>query len=102
MPSSQHESRLRYMLKLTRFGAVRWRRTADHNEAFTTAMKGIFVATIWEDRASRYFRLTSPDGQLQGLVTSADSEVVDELFAEVRSKAFYLYGAIGQIGRLDS
>jgi hypothetical protein len=36
------------------------------------------------------------------LVTSADSEVVDALFSEVKSKAFNLFGAIAQIGRLDS
>ncbi len=101
MPTSQHDSQLRYILKLTRFGAVRWKRTADHNETFTTAMKDIFVATVWEDSVRRYFRLESSDGQVQVLVTSADNEVVD-VFSEVRGKAFDLRGAIAQIGRLDS
>jgi hypothetical protein len=50
MPTSKHDSKVRYLLKLTRFGAVRWKRTADHNETFTTAMKDIFVATVWEDK----------------------------------------------------
>jgi hypothetical protein len=102
MPTSEHDSQLRYILKLTRFGAVRWKRTADHNETFVTAMKNIFVATVWEDRVRRYFEMQSPDGQVQRLLTSADSDVVDALFSEVRSKAFNLYGAIRQIGRLDS
>ena len=102
MPTSQHDSQLRYILKLTRFGAVRWKRTADHNETFTTAMKDIFVATVWEDSVRRYFRLESPDGQVQVLVNSVDNEVVDALFSELRSKAFNLHGAIAQIGRLDS
>ena len=102
MQTSKHDSQLRYLLKLTRFGVFRWKRTADHNETFTTAMKGHFVITVWEDKGRRYFRQESPDGQAHLLVTTADSEVVDALFSEVRSKAFNLYGAIAQIGRLDS
>jgi hypothetical protein len=101
MPTSKHDSKVRYLLKLTRFGAVRWKRTADHNETFTTAMKDTFVATVWEDSMRRYLRLESPNGT-QVSVTSADTEVVDALFSEVRSKAFNLFGAIAQIGRLDS
>src|SRR5258708_6192175 len=50
MPTSKHDSQLRYILKLTRFGVVKWRRPADHNETFTAARKDIFVATVWEDR----------------------------------------------------
>lgn len=102
MPTSKHDSHLRYTLKLTRFGSLRWKRTADHNETFTTAIKGHFVVTVWEDKVGRYFRQESTDGQAQVLVTSADSEVVDALFSEVRSKAFNLFGSIAQIGRLDS
>jgi hypothetical protein len=102
MQTSKHDSLLRYVLKLTRFGVLRWKRTADHNETFTTARKGLFVATIWEDHVRRYYRMQSTDGQPQVLATSADSEVVDALFSEVRSKAFNLYGAVAQIGRLDS
>jgi hypothetical protein len=102
MPTSKHDSQLRYLLKGTRFGVVKWRRTADHNETFTTARKDIFVATVWEDSVRRYFRLESPDGQAQILVTSADSDVVDAIFSEAKSKAFNLYRAIAKIGRLDS
>jgi hypothetical protein len=102
MPTSKHDSQLRYLLKLTRFGVVKWRRTADHNETFAAARKDIFVATVWEDSVRRYFRLESPDGQAQVLVTSADSDVVDALFSEAKSKAFNLYPAIAKIGRLDS
>ena len=102
MLTSQHDSLLKYILKLIRFGVVGWNRTADHNETFTTARKGLFVATVWEDSVGRHFRLESPDGQAQLLVTSADSEVVDALFSEAKSKAFNLYGAIAQIGRFDS
>ena len=102
MPTSKHDSHLRYVLKLTRFGSLRWKRTADHNVTFTTAIKGHFVVTVWEDKVGRYFRQESNDGQAQLLVTSADSDVVNELFSEVRSKAFDLYGTISQIGRLDS
>jgi hypothetical protein len=102
MPTSEHDSLLRYILKLIRFGGVRWNRTADHNETFTTAKKSLLVATVWEDGVRRYFRLESPDGQAQLLVTSADSEVVDALFSEAKSKAFNLYGAIAQLRRLDS
>jgi hypothetical protein len=56
MPTSKHDSHLRYTLKLTRFGSLRWKRTADHNETFTTAIKGHFVVTVWEDKVGRYFR----------------------------------------------
>jgi hypothetical protein len=102
MPTSKHDSQLRYLLKLTRFGVIKWRRTADRNETFTTARKDIFVATVWEDSVRRYFRLESPDGQAQVLATSAESDVVDALFSEAKSKAFNLYPAIAQVGRLDS
>jgi hypothetical protein len=114
MPTSEQDSQLRSILKLTRFGAVRWKRTADHNETFTTAMKDIFVATVWGDSVRRYFRLVwgdsvrrycgleIPNEQAQLLVTSADSEVVDALFSEAKSKAFNLYRAIAQLRRLDS
>lgn len=102
MQTSKHDSQLRYLLKLTRFGVFRWKRTADHNETFTTAMKGHLVITVWEDKGRRYFRQESPDGQAQLSVTTADSEVVDALLSEVRSKAFNLYAAIAQISRLDS
>jgi len=93
---------LRYILKLTRFGVVKWRRTADHNETFKTTVRNIFVATVWEDRASRYFRLQGSDGCAQKVVSSADSEVVDALFSQAKRRAFNLYGAIAKIGRLDS
>ena len=102
MPPSKHDSQLRYILKLTMSGVVRWKRNTDHNETFVTAMQSIFVATVWEDRVRRYFKMQSPDGQGQLLVTSADGEVVGALFSAVRSKAFNLYRAIAQIGRLDS
>lgn len=102
MPTSKHDSLLRYFLKLTRFGVIRWKRTADHNETFTTAMKGLFVVTVWEDKVRRYFRQESPDGQAPLLVTSADSDVVDAIFSQAKSRAFNLYGATAQIGRLDS
>ncbi len=102
MQTSKHDSQLRYFLKLTRFGMFRWKRTADHNETFTTAMKGHFVVTVWEDKARRYFRQESPDGQAQLLVTSADSDVVDAIFSQAKSQAFNLYGAAAPIGRLDS
>ena len=103
MPTSKHDSHLRYVLKLTSFGSLRWKRTADHNVTFTTAIEGHFVVTVWEDKVGRYFEQESNDRQAQVLlVTSADSDVVNELFSEVRSKAFNLYGTIAQIGRLDS
>ena len=102
MQTSKHDSQLRYFLKLTRFGMFRWKRTADHNETFTTAMKGHFVVTVWEDKVRRYFRQESPDGQAQLLVTSADSDVVDAIFSQAKSQAFNLYGAAAPIGRLDS
>ena len=56
----------------------------------------------------RYFRQENTDGQAQLFVTSAllvtsdDSDVVDALFSEAKSKAFNLFGAIRQIGGLDS
>jgi len=102
MPTSRHDSQLRYVLKLTRFGVFRWKRTADHDETFTTAMKGHFVITVWENKARRYFRMENLDGQAQLLVTSTESEVVDAVFSQAKSQAFNLYGAVPQIGRLDS
>ena len=102
MPTSKHDTQLRYLLKLTRFGVIKWRRTADRNETFQAARKEIFVATVWEDSLRRYFRLESPDGQVQVLATSADRDVVDALFSEAKSRAFDLYRIIAKIGRLDS
>jgi hypothetical protein len=102
MQTSKHDSQLQYFLKLTRFGVFSWKRTADHNETFTTAMKGHFVITVWEDKMRRYFRQESPNGQAQLLVTSADSDVVDAIFLQAKSQAFNLYGASALIGRLDS
>jgi hypothetical protein len=108
MQTSNHDSLLRYSLKLTRFGVLRWKRTADHNETFTTATRGHFVITVWEDNGRRYFRQESSDGfaQLFGgsalLVTSDDSDVVDAIFSQAKSQAFNLYGATAPIGRLDS
>jgi hypothetical protein len=100
MPTSQHDSQLRHILKL--LGGVRWKRTADHKETFTTELKDHFLFTVWEDKERRYFRMESPDGQTQLLVTSADSEVVDALFSKAKSNAFNLYAAIARIRRLDS
>jgi hypothetical protein len=102
MPTSQHDSMLRYILKLARFDVFAWRRTADHNETFTTALKGLFVITVWQDSVGRYLRLENGDPQAETLLTSADSEVVDAIFTEAKSKAFNLYAAIAKIGRLDS
>lgn len=93
----QLQSQLQYLLKLTRFGLVRWKRTADPNETFTTAVKDLFVATVWEDSLRRYFRLVSSEGQSQVLATSADSDLVDALFSEARSKAFNVHKAITEI-----
>ena len=102
MQTSEHDSQLRYFLKVTRFGVFKWKRTADHNETLTTSMKGHFVVTVWEDKVRRYFRQESPDGQVQLSVTSADSEVVDAIFSQAKSQACNLYGATAPIGRLDS
>ena len=102
MQTSKYDSRLRYFLKLAGFGVFRWQRTADHNETFTTAMKGHFVVTVWEDKVRRYFRQQSPDGQDQLLVTSDDSDVVDAIFSQAKRQAFNLYGATAPIGRFDS
>lgn len=100
--AGKHDSQLQYFLKLTRFGVFRWKRTADHNETFTTAMKGHFVITVWEDKVRRYFKQESLDEQAQLLVTSADSDVVDAIFLQAKSQAFNLYRASAPIGRLDS
>jgi hypothetical protein len=93
----QLENQLQYLLQLTRFGLVSWKRTSDPNETFTTAVKGLFVATVWEDSLRRYFRLVSSEGQIQILATSADSDLVDALYSEARSKAFNLHKAIADI-----
>ena len=82
----QLQFQLRYLLKLTTCGVVRWRRTAATNEAYTTALKGISVATIWEDSLRRYFSLVSPEGRSQVLATSADCDLVDALFSAARNK----------------
>jgi hypothetical protein len=93
----QLQYQLQYLLKLTRFGLVSWKRTADPNETFTTAVKGRFVATVWEDSLRRYFRLVSSEGQSQTLATSADSDLVDALYSEARTKAFNVHKAIADI-----
>jgi hypothetical protein len=93
----QLQRQLQYLLKLTRFGVVLWKRTADHNETFTTAMKGLFVATVWEDSLRRYFRLVSSEGETRILATSADSDVVDALYSEAKKKAFNVDKAIADI-----
>ncbi len=93
----QLQRQLQYLLKVTRFGVVMWKRTADPNETFTTEMKGSFVATIWEDTLRRYFRLVGSEGQIQILATSADSDVVDALYSEARRKAFNVDKAIADI-----
>jgi len=82
----QLQSQLQYLLKLTTCGVVRWKRTAALNETFTTAVRGIFVATIWEDSLRRYFSLVSSEGWNQVLATSADCDLVDALFSAARSK----------------
>lgn len=93
----QLQHQLQSLLKLTSFGLLRWRRTADPNETFTTTMKGHFVATIWEDSRRRYFRLLNGEGRIQVLATSADSDLVDALYAEAKSKAFNVQKAIADI-----
>ncbi len=93
----QLQSRLQYLLKLTSFGVVGWKRTADHNETFTTSMKGLFFATIWEDSQRRYFRLVNRDGQTEIVATSADSDAVDALYSEAKRRAFNLDKAIADI-----
>jgi hypothetical protein len=41
---------LQYLLKLTKFGALRWKCTADRNETFmTTGIHGACVVTVWEE-----------------------------------------------------
>ena len=102
MQTSDHGSQLRYFLKLTRFGVLRWKRTPDHYVTFTTAMKGHFVVTVWEDKMTRHFKMESPDGQTQLSVTSAENDVVDAIFSQAKSRAFNLYAATAPIGRLDS
>jgi hypothetical protein len=92
----QLQRQLQYLLKLTGFGVVNWKRTADYNDTFTTAMKGFFVATVWEDSLRRYFRLVSSDGN-QVSATSADSDVVDALYSEAKRMAFNVDKAIADI-----
>jgi hypothetical protein len=84
------------------FGVLRWKRTADHNATFTTAMRGHFVVTVGEDKVGRHFRLESSDGQTQLLVTGADSDIVDAIFSQPKRRGFNLYGATAPVGRLDS
>jgi hypothetical protein len=98
MPSSRNDSQLRYILKLTRFGALTWRRTADRNETFTTTrFQADFVATIWEDSLRRYLRIQNVDGKVLALATSADTDVLDTLFAEVKRRAFDVNRTIAKI-----
>jgi hypothetical protein len=96
-------TQLQYLLKLTKFGVFRWKRTADRNETFTTTgIHGACVVTVWEEGLWRYFRPQGSDRKIQTLATSADSDVVDALFSEARSRAFDLTRAIGKVvGLLD-
>src|SRR6202522_1498758 len=61
MLTSNNVSQLRYLLKLTRFDVLTWKRTADRNETFTTSScEATFVATVWEDSLRRYFQTIEP------------------------------------------
>jgi hypothetical protein len=102
MPTSKDDSQLRYILKLTRFGVLTWKRTADRNETFTTTPFQVnFVATAWEDSLRRYLRIQNVDGKILALATSADTDVLDTLFAEVKRRAFDVNRAIAGIVRLS-
>lgn len=93
----QLQSQLLYLLKLTKFGVVRWKRTADRAETFSTAVKGHFVVTVWEDTLRRYLKLANIEGQIQVAASSADSDLVDALYSEAKRRAFNLEKAIADI-----
>jgi hypothetical protein len=93
----QLQNQLQYILKLTCFGLVTWKRTADPNETFTTSFRGLFVATVWEDTRRKYLRLVSSKEQSHLLATSADSDLVNVLYSEVRRRAFNVHKAITDI-----
>jgi hypothetical protein len=96
MRTSQCDAELKFVLKLTRFGRLQWKRTAAPNQTFTTGMKGLFAVTVWQDSVRRYFRLDSRDGRAV-LATSVDSKLVDSLYEEAQKRAFNLENAIAQI-----
>jgi hypothetical protein len=101
MLTSNNVSQLRYLLKLTRFDVLTWKRTADRNETFTTSScEATFVATVWEDSLRRYFRLSNRDGKVLILASSADIDLLATLFAEVKNRAFDVNRAIASIVRL--
>jgi hypothetical protein len=98
MPTSEHSHPAEYLLKLTKFGVLRWKRTAGRNETFTTTgVHGACAVTVLEDGLRRCSRPQGSDGKIQTLATSADSDVVDALFSEARSRAFDLTRAIGKV-----
>jgi hypothetical protein len=57
------------------------------------------VATVWEDSLRRYLRIQNVEGKLVALATSADTDVLDTLFTEVKRRAFDVNGAIAKIVR---
>jgi hypothetical protein len=61
---------------------------ADHNEIFMTAMKGHFIATVWEDRARRHLSLENGHGHVQILVTSTGCEVVGRVVLSGKRESF--------------
>jgi len=98
MKTSKDVPLLQCLLKGTRFGLVRWRPTAK-DERFTAALKGGYVATVWENNVRQYFKLENSDERTQILVTSADSDFVEALYSQARRKAFNVDKAIADIIR---
>jgi hypothetical protein len=101
MQTSKDAPLLQYLLKGTRFGLVRWKPT-EKDEMFTTALKGGYVATVWNNNVRQYFKLENREEQTQILVTSADSDLVDTLYSEAKRKAFNVDKAIADIIRSGS
>jgi hypothetical protein len=101
MQTNKDAPLLRCLLKGTRFGLVRWKPT-EKDEAFTTALKGGYVATVWKNDVSQYFKLENREEQTQILVTSADSDLVETLYSETKRKAFNVDKAIACIIRSGS
>jgi hypothetical protein len=57
------------------------------------------VATVWEDSLRRYLRIQNVDGKVLALATSAETDVLDTLFTEVKCRPFDVNRAIAGIVR---